>query len=333
MFYGATEMTDLNPTHAEVFVPANRTIEAGSYIVLPPRPDSSGRFDPLELGDWYVFMLETHRCFVKVCSLIESELGRPPKDGAQEVRECLFEIQKTLPLFLLTEPSLIPAQQCAKDRCAMLYVKAAVWANEVETVKSVAQFMTGSSDKFQSLSQALVENGLNGNRDWRQATSPAQWVKRVANRRAKKESRIQKYAVDPLGEPDTIRLEEIAEMPIEAVVEPKYSMLSIAELEAAAREDPDLAEYFACKARRPSWSCELIALHLGWEDKRAKRVDRRLRRMKRALAARGAGIQCREHRPRAGISDASFTVYREPLFEGTRGLGASVWQHRTPDKS
>ena len=117
-------------------------------------------------------------------------------------------------------------------------------------------------------------------------------------------------------------------MPIEGLLQRKYSYQSVTELEAAAREDPETAEYVACKVRNPRWSPEAISRHLNWDEKRGKRVDRRYRRLRNRLKDLGAGMQRREYAPPPGVSDANFTMYFEELFDGSRGRKTGVWQHR-----
>jgi hypothetical protein len=210
----------------------------------------------------------------------------------------------------------------------MLFSEAAVWAEQKTTLENFAQFIIGSPDKWQPLCSVLVENQLAGLNDWRQADSPVKWVKKVANPIAQKESRTRTYAVDPADEPDIVSLEKIAEMPIDGLLQRKYSHQSVAELEAAAKDDPETAEYVACKVRNPRWSPDAISRHLNWDEKRGKRVDRRYRRLRNRLKELGAGMQCREYGPPPGISDANFTMYFEELFDGSRGRKAGVWQHR-----
>ena len=82
-----------------------------------------------------------------------------------------------------------------------------MWAGHKTCIESFARFITGSSDKWQPLSSALVDDyRLSGAERLRQARSPVKRVKGVANSIAEKESRIRKYAVDPLNEPEAVSL-------------------------------------------------------------------------------------------------------------------------------
>lgn len=170
-------------------------------------------------------------------------------------------------------------------------------------------------------------------KDWRDAASPAKWVKTATNNIANKEYWVPKYAVDPTINKELLGLEEIAEMPCEAIVEHRYTQRSVAELEAAAKEDSELAEYVSAKIRYPDWQREDIWKKLAWDREHGERVDRRYRRLRKRVREVGGGIQCREYRARPGISDASFTAYFEPLWDGTRGTVNGVWQHRDPTRS
>ncbi len=163
-------------------------------------------------------------------------------DSASRVRDCLKQIESMRPLFLCRKLDLIPEQQRCKDLCGMLYSEAAVWAGQENCLRSFARFIVGSADRWQPLSSALVENRLSGQKDWRQAFSPVKWVRSVANSIAEKDRRISRYAVDPSEEPDTVPLETIAKLPIEALLERKYTYHSVAKLEAAAQEDTEVAE-------------------------------------------------------------------------------------------
>jgi hypothetical protein len=57
--------------------------------------------------------------------------------------------------------------------------------------------------------------------------------------------------------------------------------------------------------------------------------------MKEKLRQAGAGMATRWSPPPGAVSDASYTTYRQVLFEGEKGrgkhIGGSIWQHRTPE--
>ncbi len=322
-------MSHQDNLHPEVFAPPDPQIEKGTRTVYPPTPDAHGIYDFCEVWNWFILMDQTYEAFVRVGALLRSEIISMPPGSAERVQECLNDIELLRPLFLCRDLSLVPEQQRCKDACGMLYNEAAVWAEQNGCLKIMAQFITGSADKWQSLSQALVENKLNGQKDWRDAKSPVKWVKARTNQIASKEARLQKFALNYSREPKTIGLEEIAESPMEVLLVRKYTHHSIEQLRTAAAEEPELAVYIRCKVRFPSWTSEAIWHHLGWDELRGKRIDRRYRRLRRRLRELGHGIQCREYRPRPGLSDASSTVYFEELFDGERGSGMGVWQHRS----
>ena len=316
----------------DVFTPAVPTDSKGTRTVYPPRPDANGKFALSEVLHWDVFMVDVYRVMGDVCALLRAEIPSMRGDSANRVRGCLNDIEWMRLLFLRRELDLIPLQQRCKDVCAMLYSEAAVWAGQENCLKSFARFIAGSGDKWQPLASALVENRLRGQKDWRHASSPAKWVKRVTDTIAEKESIVSRYAVDPSREPDTISLEEVAELPTEALLERKYAYQSVAQLEAAAQEDPEVAEYLRLKIHNPAWSRQAIWQHLKWGSLKGERVDKRYRNLRRRIRDLGAGVQCREYRPPAGVSAASCTTYFEELFDGSRGGGTGVWQHRNPDE-
>jgi hypothetical protein len=250
---------------------------------------------------------------------------------ALRAESCVREIQSLIPIFQWRNPKWIPVQQRGKDFCAMLFGELLVCAGWIDCLQIFAKHITGSADHWQALSRALVENELNGQKDWRHANSPAYWVKKTANNITRKEYWLPTYAVDPSEDKDRIELEEVAEVSDEVMLEPKYTERSLAELETAAKADRDVAEYLAAKIRYPHWRRDEIWGTLGWQAEHGERVDRRFRRLRNRLRELGAGIQCREY-SRPGLSDASCTTYFEPLCDGAFGSATGVWQHRDPDR-
>lgn len=323
-------MTDANRSHPEVFAPAVPIPDSVGRTVYPPRPDADGKFAVSEVLDWDAFMRQVYVQTGRTCAFVRGELSSMSNEGASRAQEYVRQIELRRPLFLRRELFLIPLQQRSKDICGMLFSEIMVWAGQTDCLRMFAKFIAGSPDKWQPLSQALVENHLEGQKDWRHARAPVHWVKQVTNTIAQKESRVTQHAVDRSTEPEVVSLEEVAESPIEGLLERRYSFHSVVQLEAAAHEDPETAEYLACKIRNPSWPCEAISRHLNWDERRGRRVDRRYRRLRRKFRSLGAGIQCRDYRPPSGISDANFTACFEELFDGTRGRGTGVWQHRSP---
>jgi hypothetical protein len=317
----------MNP-HPEVFKPATPVNFEGTRTVYPPCPDIDGLYALSEVLDWAALMNDVHKVMRRTCALLRHEIAAMPTESAARVQECLHQIERMMPLFLRRDLALIPEQQRCKDIFGMFYSAAMVWAGRKDCLESFARFITGSSDKWLALSSALVENHLKGQKDWRHSYSPVKWVKGVTNNIAEKESRTSHYAVDPSNEPDTVSLEEIAELPIEGLLQRRYSYQSVGELEAAAKEDPETAAFLSCKIHNPSWSCEAISRHLGWDERHGKRVDRRCRRLRNRFKELGAGIQCREYGPPPGITEANCTTYFEELYDGSRGRRTGVWQHR-----
>lgn len=124
----------------------------------------------------------------------------------------------------------------------------------------------------------------------------------------------------------TVPLEDIAEMPDEVLVERRYTEQSVEELLAAVADYPDLVEYVRLVVADPYRRRSDLWQELGWSDIQGKRVDRRFRRLRDRIRRSGAGtvwIPCGGH-----LSEANWTVYFEPLFDGSRGKQTGTWQHR-----
>ena len=304
----------------------------GTRTVLPPRADRDGKFLVSELFDWYDFMSQVFYHNSLACHFFKHHLPAMAPQDAQRAAECIRQIESIKPIFTKLDLALIPQQQRLKDVTLVLEMELIVCVGCVEGIELLSHHIVGSAEQWPSFAQALVGNSLHRQRDWRHAKSPAKWVKKATNNLAKKEFWVSQFAVNPLDNQNTVSLEEIAELPAEAVCEPKYTQRSIAEFEAAVKEDPEVTEYVAAKVRFPSWRRDAIWRHLGWDDKRGDRVDRRYRRARTRIRELGGGIQCRDYCPPAGVSDANCTVYFEPLLDGAHGIKTGVWQHRDPDR-
>jgi len=176
-----------------------------------------------------------------------------------------------------------------------------------------------------------VENHLSDQEDWREAHSPPLWVRSVTNKIAALESRLSKYAVDPKTNKEKVLLEEIADLPGEAVLDRRYKERNVKELEAV-NGDPDLEEYISARSQNPTWVRDQTWYQLGWDASRGERVDRRFRRLRKKFRETSPGIDRDHYRPRAGISDANCTVFYEELWDEYRGRRSGVWQHRDPDR-
>ena len=324
-------MNDAGRMYPEVFTPAGPFHGDSGRTVYPPRPDADGNFAFIEVLDWHTLMIQVYVQTGYMCAFLRSALSSMSIESRNRIEESVRQIERTRPIFLRTGLLLIATQQRMKDMYMVFFIESMVWAQQESSLRMTAKFFAGSPDKWLALSQAVVENHLEGQKDWRHANEPAQWVKGVTNTIARKESRVAWQAVDRSEDPDVISLEEIVESTIEGLLEQQYSFQSVAQLEAAAQEDPETAEYLSCKIRNPSWSCDAISRHLNWDEKRGRRIDRRFRRLRRKIRNLGAGIQCRDYKPPVGISEANFTAHFEQLFDGTRGRGTGVWQHRTSD--
>ena len=131
-----------------------------------------------------------------------------------------------------------------------------------------------------------------------------------------------------------IQLEEIAEMPDEALMEPRYTERSLSELRKAAEKSPDLKRYFDTLFRNPYWTLRDIGCCLGWSDNKARAVDRQYRRLLQRIKELGLGIEYRTS-PHSGVSHARQTTYFEVLGNGKWGKRFGLIQHKplkTSDK-
>jgi hypothetical protein len=321
-------MAEANTRHSQVF--ESPVPFADGRTVYPPEPDSDGHYLMSELMDWFDFMDWAYDANRRVCLIFGSNLGSMSAHDASRAAACIGELELLMRVLTSRHPKMIPTQQFCKDLCAMLLGQLLVYRGDVPCLQIFSRHIVGSPDKWEALSLALVENELSGHKDWRHATSPAKWVKSTANNIAAKESVLNKHAVDPSTNREKLSLEEVAELPGQVVIERTYDQRSLAELEAAAKEDSEIAEYLALKIRCPHWRRVDIWAHLGWDDERGERIDRRFRRLRNQIRAIGAGIQCRDYRPAAGLSAASCTAYFEPLWDGAKGSRSGVWQHHNP---
>lgn len=123
-----------------------------------------------------------------------------------------------------------------------------------------------------------------------------------------------------------VRLEAVAERADEAVLEPWYSERSVAELRGAIAHDARLTEYLDGISSHPGWTRGQIWAELGWSEQEGKRVDRAFRRVRKYIGPDPGELG--SVRDLHQLSDASRTTCYEPLFDGSRGLGVGVWQHR-----
>jgi hypothetical protein len=316
----------------EIFVLSDPPDFPNTRTVHPPRPDASGRFLVSEVMDWFDLMNQVqYHCWLGRRFFRAHMASMAPQDAVQAM-ECLHQLERIMPIFNRRHLGLIPEQQRLKDVCICLLSELILCTCDAEAVQLLSHHIAGSAGKWEFFGRALVENRLFSQKDWRQAKSPAKWLKTVTNKLADSEYWVCNHAVDPSENVNKVSLEEIAELPGEAIFERKYTHRSVAELEAAVKDDPDVAAYLAAKIRFPAWRREAIWRHLEWRKEFGERVDRRYRRARNLIREMGAGIQCRDYSPGTGVSDANCTTYFEPILNGSLGSKTGVWQHRNPDR-
>ena len=100
-----------------------------------------------------------------------------------------------MPVFTRRDPGFIPEQQRSKDRCVVVVMELMICSGDVGCIQTFSRFVVGSAAKYEYFSRVIVENGLSGQRDWREASSPAKWVKTAANNLADKEYWVQESRV------------------------------------------------------------------------------------------------------------------------------------------
>jgi hypothetical protein len=125
-----------------------------------------------------------------------------------------------------------------------------------------------------------------------------------------------------------VSLDEIVEISSEIVLERRFTQDSVRILEEAAREDPHLAEYFEAVSRNPKRKRADIWRELGLNKQDGKAVDRKFRRLRERLRAKGAGMEWYDALA-PGTSDASRFVYFEVLHDGAKGPRRGVFQHKS----
>jgi hypothetical protein len=161
----------------EVFELAEPLEFPNAVDAYPPRPDSNGKFRLSELLLWFDFMDDVLRNFTLICTFFRSQLASMPKD-AERARRIIAEIEARLPVFTRRDPSYIPVQQRCKDCCVMLVADLLICTGDVDCIQILSRYIAGSAEKWLSFSTAIVENHLSGQKDWREANSPAKWLKR-----------------------------------------------------------------------------------------------------------------------------------------------------------
>jgi hypothetical protein len=292
-------------------------------------PDDTEDFiELLRQRDEYV---QLRSQFAEVARGLRELLPGLSRSQRKATYDLICVIEENLPVFSLRhfEAAVIRIQKCCAA-CAAITVH----HDWPDALKNYAGMIVGAADKWQAFANALVENATMDHKDWRHATQPNSWLRNVT--RTIENSNFSDVPLSGESADDRahdrifIPTEDAQEVSDKALAEPRYAGRSIAELEAAAQGDPDLAKYLNARIRHPAWGHEQIWRDIGWNSSHGKAVDKRYRRLRAKLREQGGGIPVRDYVQPPGVSDASVTTYREPLFEGSRGAGISVWQHRDP---
>jgi hypothetical protein len=167
--------------HPEVFEPFDSKPTPGMRVVYPPKLDADGRVDLCELLDWFSLMDQAYSTFTGICTLLRQTIPTKQGETAKRLRECLAAIEVIRPFLVFRNLDLIPHQQRWKDLCPVQFCEAMVWIGDEKCLRMMSECIAGTKDKWLPVSRALVENHLVGQKDWRDAKSPAKWVKTVAN--------------------------------------------------------------------------------------------------------------------------------------------------------
>ena len=300
------------------------------------RPNGDGESGAIGITDflvkvfqWWDWMDQFDRGYSHIARFARHHLLRHIRDSVQRknVWALIVLIEDFIPVFrargferaglcvgLLRETE----QRLAANRCTAACAALTVYWGDPEIIQGHCNLLVGRGEQWAAFSKALTENSLKGWKDWRQHPTPLFWLKTVTDTIAEKES------CDDTTDMDVLPLEEIAEMPADAVLERRFTMRSVAELEAAAKNDGELRDYVAYKVRYPDWQASELWHALGWDAARGKAVDRRYRRLRSQLRESGAGMQWRTA-PVAGLTSA--TYFFETLYDGAQGAERGVWQH------
>ena len=302
-------------------------------MTRPNRDGASGAIGITDLiikaFQWWNWMDQFDRGYSHIARFARHHLLRHVRDTAQrkKVWDLIVLIEDSIPIFRARGFDRVgpcvglreTEQRLAANRCTAACAALTVYWGDPEIIQGHCGLLVGRGDQWAAFSQALTENSLKGWKDWRQSPTPLFWLKGVTDTIAEKESRD--YTTVDL---DVLPLEEIAEMPADAVLERRFTMRSVAELEAAAQNDIEMRDYVAYKVGYPDWQASELWHALGWDDARGKAVDRRYRRLLNQLRENGAGMEWRTA-PVPGFTSA--TYFFETLYDGARGTERGVWQH------
>ncbi len=178
-----------------------------------------------------------------------------------------------------------------------------------------------------AVATALVLPPELGGAKWQAARSPVGLVIDAARRHHQTDDlRCGGGAIprsDALGR-GTMRLEQIADFPGEAVLARRFTERSLDELMRATEGDADLHEYLEWRLRLRG-KPEDVWAHLGWTPARGRRVDRRFRRLRAVVTEREDLRENVFESGRPGISGASATWFVERFYSGL-----AVYQHLPP---
>lgn len=282
-----------------------------------------GVFEWWDQAEWF------RRGYADFCSRIRHSLLGRATDPSQ--RKAIWElatlIEDRISVFRARgferrDGGLVPLyardQMKAAKVCTSAFAALAVYWGDSGLIQSHCDTLTGHSENWAAFSRALTENRLKGWKDWRTAKEPFLWIKHVTYTNTVNEKEA--------DESDALPLEEVAETPGDAILERRYTFRSISELEAAAKDDPEMSEYIAAKIRYPDWNRADLWRQLGWDARRGEAADRRFRRLRERVKNIGAGIEWRTVPVIPGTA-GSVTTYFETLHDGAMGAEAGVWQH------
>ncbi len=272
---------------------------------------------------WVEVLAEFKRDMVEIAHSARVYFLKPALDvvARKRVFDLISTVEDSLPFFEPLGWKCVELQQTKIQACQAACAALGVYADQVASVKTFCEAIVGLRSKWEAFSVALVENGLHDWRDWRQHPRPFLWLKKVTSDIANKQ------ALDYTEDQETISLEEIAEVPGQALMERRYTVKSVAELQQAAENDPEMREYISAKIRFPKFARTDIWRELGWDLRRGGRVDRRYLRLRKQLRDEGIGMEWRSSPSLSG--DASWASFFEVLYNGAKGRKAGAWTLRT----
>ncbi|MGA3024662.1 MAG: hypothetical protein ABSF98_07830 [Bryobacteraceae bacterium] len=331
--------------------------------VAPLDPDSPG-LHPRDRRSWWEFCLWMHEF---IDGILQNRLVG--QHQAQRLSRLQWILIRGSYVFGTSDPALRGEQRRYVELCVILSAAFALVVDDPEGSRDALDYAFGPKRfwstgdlKWLAESEALMENWLRWWKNWEEASSPIGWIKARARSiheqdhmqgghvresdamyrtpQRKRDDSGAALALDYRETPrGVVSLEQVSESPrvAEVALQPRYTRISVAALEAEIQSDEDLRAY--AHLRHQGWKRRAAWERLGWPAKYGEAVDRRYRRFLARVKASGFRHQTRNIEVDRGVFDASCTVVKErlripvhPTSEATLS-GRVVYEPRSVDFS